>query len=98
MRLRFRRRAAAFRTSARRDIVNTWSVDSRVVFALPKTCSQNLLAGNPIDRSFLWSMALHLGDSLVVRFDQILRLNRDTARSSPLIVNTALTADYVERR
>jgi amidase len=37
------------------------------------------------------------GDTLVIHFNRI-RLNRDSAISSPLIVNGALDSDYVEER
>src|SRR5215471_16868761 len=37
------------------------------------------------------------GDTLVVRFNRI-RLNRNTAISSPLIVDTALNSEYVQER
>src|SRR5689334_1267592 len=37
------------------------------------------------------------GDTLVIHFNRI-RLNRDSAISSPLIVNSALTPGYIEQR
>jgi acetamidase/formamidase len=52
--------------------------------------------GNPLTGPFYVEGAIP-GDTLVVHLNR-LRLNRDTAISSPLIVNSALNAGYVEER
>lgn len=75
------------------DTVKTWSVDAGGTD--PKGVRRTS-GGNPQTGPFYIEGALP-GDTLVVHFSRI-RLNRDTAISSPLIVNRALAADYVEER
>jgi amidase len=52
--------------------------------------------GNPLTGPFYVDGVIP-GDTLVVHLNRV-RLNRDTAISSPLIVNSALTPGYVEQR
>jgi acetamidase/formamidase len=75
------------------DTVTTWSVDAGGID--PKGVRRTS-GGNPLTGPFYIDGALP-GDTLVVHFNRI-RLNRDTAMSSPLIVNGALDADYLEDR
>ena len=75
------------------DTVKTWSVDAGGTD--PKGVRRTS-GGNPLTGPFYVERAMP-GDTLAVRFTRI-RLNRDTAISSPLIVNGALNAGYVERR
>ena len=75
------------------DTVKTWSVDAGG--SDPKGVSVTS-GGNPLTGPFYVEGALP-GDTLVVYFNKI-RLNRDTAISSPLIVNGALNPGYVENR
>ena len=75
------------------DTVKTWSVDAG------GSDSKGLrvtAGGNPLTGPFYIEGALP-GDTLVVHFNKI-RLNRDTAISSPLIVPSALNPGYVENR
>jgi acetamidase/formamidase len=75
------------------DTVQTWSVDAG------GWDSKHVLrtsGGNPLTGPFYIEGAWP-GDTLVVRFSRI-RLNRDTAISSPMIANTALNPGYVEQR
>lgn len=75
------------------DTVKTWSVDSGGF----DSKNERLTSGvNPLTGPFYIDGAVP-GDTLVIHFTRI-RLNRDTAQSSPLIINTALSAGYVERR
>ncbi len=75
------------------DTVKTWSVDAGGTD--PKGVRRTS-GGNPLTGPFYIEGAVP-GDTLVVRFNR-LRLNRDTAISSPLIVNGALNPGYVEQR
>jgi amidase len=75
------------------DSVKTWSVDAGGTD--PKGVRRTS-GGNPLTGPFYIEGAVP-GDALVVRFTRI-RLNRDTAISSPLIVNSALNTGYVEQR
>jgi acetamidase/formamidase len=75
------------------DTVKTWSVDAGGTD--PKGVRRTS-GGNPLTGPFYVEGALP-GDTLVVHFNRI-RLNRDSAISSPLIVNGALTPGYVEQR
>ncbi len=75
------------------DSVKTWSVDAGGTD--PKGVRRTS-GGNPLTGPFYIEGALP-GDTLVVHFTRI-RLNRDTAISSPLIVSNALDSDYVEKR
>jgi acetamidase/formamidase len=75
------------------DTVSTWSVDAGGTD--PKGVRRTS-GGNPLTGPFYIEGAIP-GDTLVVHFNRI-RLNRDSAISSPLIVNTALTPGYVEQR
>ena len=75
------------------DTVKTWSVDAGGTD--PKGVRRTT-GGNPLTGPFYVEGAMP-GDTLAVHFNRI-RLNRDTAISSPLIVNGALDADYVENR
>jgi amidase len=75
------------------DTVKTWSVDAGGTD--PKGVRRTS-GGNPLTGPFYVEGALP-GDALVVHFNRI-RLNRDTAISSPLIVNGALNPGYVEQR
>jgi amidase len=75
------------------DTVKTWSVDAGGTD--PKGVRRTS-GGNPLTGPFYIDGALP-GDTLAVHFNKI-RLNRDTAISSPLIVSGALTPGYVENR
>jgi acetamidase/formamidase len=75
------------------DTVKTWSVDAGGTD--PKGVRRNQ-GGNPLTGPFYIDGAFP-GDTLVVHFNRI-RLNRDSAISSPLIVNGALAPGYVEQR
>jgi len=75
------------------DTVKTWSVDAGGTD--PKGVRRTA-GGNPLTGPFYVEGAVP-GDMLVVRFNRI-RLNRDTAISSPLIVSSALNPGYVEQR
>jgi amidase len=75
------------------DTVKTWSVDAGGTD--PKGVRRTS-GGDPLTGPFYVDGAVP-GDTLAVHFTRI-RLNRDTAISSPLIVNGALNAGYVERR
>ncbi len=75
------------------DTVKTWSVDAGGTD--PKGVRRTG-GGNPLTGPFYIEGALP-GDTLVIHLDRI-RLNRDTAISSPLIVNSALTPGYIEQR
>ncbi len=75
------------------DTVKTWSVDAGGTD--PKGVRRTS-GGNPLTGPFYVEGALP-GDTLVIHFTRI-RLNRDTAISSPLIVNSALNPGYVEQR
>ncbi|HEY3937127.1 MAG TPA: acetamidase/formamidase family protein [Bryobacteraceae bacterium] len=75
------------------DTVKTWSVDAGGTD--PKGVRRTS-GGNPLTGPFYIEGAIP-GDTLVVHFNRI-RLNRDTAISSPLIVNSALNPGYVEQR
>lgn len=75
------------------DSVKTWAVDAGGVDS--KGVRQTS-GGNPLTGPFYIDGAVP-GDMLVVHFNRI-RLNRDTAISSPLIVSNALDSDYVEDR
>ena len=75
------------------DTVKTWSVDAGGTD--PKGVHRTS-GGNPLTGPFYVEGAIP-GDTLVVHFNRI-RLNRDSAISSPLIVNGALNPGYVEQR
>jgi amidase len=75
------------------DTVKTWSVDAGGTD--PKGIRRTS-GGNPLTGPFYVEGAIP-GDTLVVHFTRI-RLNRDSAISSPLIVNGALNPGYVEQR
>jgi len=75
------------------DTVKTWSVDAGGTDAKDV---RRTSGGNPLTGPFYIEGALP-GDTLVVHFNKI-RLNRDSAISSPLIVNGALNPGYVENR
>ena len=75
------------------DTVKTWSVDAGGTD--PKGVLRTS-GGNPLTGPFYVEGAVP-GDTLIVHLDRV-RLNRDTAGSSPLIVNDALEPDYVESR
>jgi acetamidase/formamidase len=75
------------------DTVKTWSVDAGGTD--PKGVRRTS-GGNPLTGPFYVEGAIP-GDTLVVHFTRI-RLNRDSAISSPLIVNGALNPGYVEQR
>ncbi len=75
------------------DTVKTWSVDAGGTD--PKGVRRTS-GGNPLTGPFYIEGAVP-GDTLVVHFNRI-RLNRDSAISSALIVNSALTPGYVEQR
>jgi amidase len=75
------------------DTVKTWSVDAGGTD--PKGVRRTS-GGNPLTGPFYVEGAVP-GDTLAVHFSRI-RLNRDTAISSPLIVNGALNPGYVEQR
>lgn len=75
------------------DTVKTWSVDAGGTD--PKGVRRTF-GGNPLTGPFYIEGALP-GDTLVIHFNRI-RLNRDTAISSPLIVSSALDTGYIEQR
>ena len=75
------------------DMVKTWSVDAGGID--PKGVRRTS-GGNPLTGPFYVEGAMP-GDTLVVHFNRI-RLNRDTAMSSPLIANSALNPGYIEQR
>jgi amidase len=75
------------------DSVKTWSVDAGGTD--PKGVRRTS-GGNPLTGPFFVEGAIP-GDTLVVHLNR-LRLNRDTAISSPLIVNSALNPGYIEDR
>jgi amidase len=75
------------------DTVKTWSVDAGGTD--PKGVRRTS-GGNPLTGPFYVEGAMP-GDTLAVHFNRI-RLNRDTAISSPLIVNSALSPGYIEQR
>jgi len=75
------------------DTVKTWSVDAGGTDAKGV---QRTAGGNPLTGPFYVEGAIP-GDTLVVHLNR-LRLNRDSAISSPLIVNSALNAGYIEDR
>lgn len=75
------------------DTVKTWSVDAGGTD--PKGVHRTT-GGNPLTGPFYVEGAVS-GDTLIVHFNRI-RLNRDTAISSPLIVDKALDPDYVKQR
>lgn len=75
------------------DTVKTWSVDAGGTD--PKGVRRTS-GGNPLTGPFYIEGAVP-GDTLAIHFNRI-RLNRDSAISSPLIVNGALTPGYVEQR
>ena len=75
------------------DSVKTWSVDAGGSDAKGV---RRTAGGNPLTGPFYVDGAIP-GDTLVVHLTR-LRLNRDTAISSPLIVNNALDPRYVEQR
>jgi acetamidase/formamidase len=75
------------------DSVKTWSVDAGGTD--PKGVRRTS-GGNPLTGPFYIDGVIP-GDTLVVHLNR-LRLNRDTAISSPLIVNSALNPGYIEQR
>jgi amidase len=75
------------------DTVSTWSVDAGGTD--PKGVRRTS-GGNPLTGPFYIDGAIP-GDTLVVHFNRI-RLNRDSAISSPLIVDSALNPNYIEQR
>ncbi len=75
------------------DTVKTWSVDAGGTD--PKGVRRTS-GGNPLTGPFYIEGAVP-GDTLVIHLNRI-RLNRDSAISSPFIVNSALTPGYVEQR
>ncbi|HKD09498.1 MAG TPA: acetamidase/formamidase family protein [Bryobacteraceae bacterium] len=75
------------------DTVKTWSVDAGGTD--PKGVRRTS-GGNPLTGPFYVEGAIP-GDTLVVHFNRI-RLNRDSAISSPLIVNSALNPGYLVQR
>jgi amidase len=75
------------------DTVKTWSVDAG---GTDPNGVRRTSGGNPLTGPFYVEGAMP-GDTLVVHFNH-LRLNRDTAISSPLIVNSALNPGYIEQR
>ncbi|HEY3836127.1 MAG TPA: acetamidase/formamidase family protein [Bryobacteraceae bacterium] len=75
------------------DTIRTWTVDAGGFDAKNQ---RRTSGGNPLTGPFYVEGAMP-GDTLVVHFNRV-RLNRDTAISSPLIVNSALSPGYVERR
>lgn len=75
------------------DTVKTWSVDAGGTD--PKGVRRTS-GGNPLTGPFYVEGAIP-GDTLVVHFNRI-RLNRDSAISSPLIVNNALNPGYLVQR
>jgi hypothetical protein len=75
------------------DTVRTWSVDAGGTD--PKGVRRTS-GGNPLTGPFYVEGAIP-GDTLLVHFTRI-RLNRDSAISSPLIASSALNPGYVEQR
>jgi amidase len=75
------------------DTVKTWSVDAG---GSDSKGVHRTSGGNPLTGPFYVEGAVP-GDTLIVHFTRI-RLNRDTAISSPLIVNSALNPSYIEQR
>lgn len=75
------------------DTVKTWSVDAG---GTDSKGVRRTSGGNPLTGPFYIDGALP-GDALVVHLNRV-RLNRDSAISSPLIVNGALNPGYVEQR
>ena len=75
------------------DTVKTWSVDAG---GTDPHGVRRTSGGNPLTGPFYIEGSVP-GDTLVVHLNRV-RLNRDTAISSPLIVNGALTPDYLEER
>lgn len=75
------------------DTVKTWSVDAGGTDAKGV---RRTSGGNPLTGPFYIEGAVP-GDTLAVHFNRV-RLNRDSAISSPLIVNGALNPGYVEQR
>jgi acetamidase/formamidase len=75
------------------DTVKTWAVDAGGTD--PKGVRRTS-GGNPLTGPFYIEGAFP-GDTLAVHFTRI-RLNRDTAGSGALIVNSALNALYVQQR
>lgn len=75
------------------DTVKTWSVDAGGTD--PKGVRRTS-GGNPLTGPFYIEGTVP-GDTLVVHFNRI-QLNRDSAISSPLIVNSALNPGYVADR
>jgi amidase len=75
------------------DTVKTWSVDAG---GTDPHGVRRTSGGNPLTGPFYVEGAVP-GDTLVVHFSR-LRLDRDTAISSPLIANSALNPGYVEQR
>jgi len=75
------------------DTVKTWSVDAG---GSDSKGVRRTSGGNPLTGPFYVDGAVP-GDTLVIHLNHI-RLNRDTAISSPLIVNGALDPDYIEER
>jgi acetamidase/formamidase len=75
------------------DTVKTWSVDAGG--SDPKGVRRTS-GGNPLTGPFYVEGAMP-GDALAIHINR-LRLNRDTAISSPLIVSSALNPGYIEQR
>jgi amidase len=75
------------------DSVRTWSVDAG---GTDSKGVRRTSGGNPLTGPFYIEGTVP-GDTLVIHFTRI-RLNRNSAISSPLIVNSALDPDYVEER
>ena len=75
------------------DTVKTWSVDAGG--SDPKGVRRTS-GGNPLTGPFYVEGAVP-GDTLVIHFNRI-RLNRDTAISGDLIVNSAVNPGYVAQR
>lgn len=75
------------------DTVKTWSVDAG---GSDSHGVRRTGGGNPLTGPFYVEGAIP-GDTLVIHLNRV-RLNRDTAISSPLIVNSALNPGYVEQR
>jgi acetamidase/formamidase len=75
------------------DTVKTWSIDAGGTD--PKGVRRTS-GGNPLTGPFYVEGATP-GDALAIHINR-LRLNRDTAISSPLIVNSALSPGYIEQR
>ena len=75
------------------DTVATWSVDAG---GTDPRGARRTSGGNPLTGPFYIEGAIP-GDTLAVRFGRI-RLNRDSAISSPLISSNALNPRYVEQR